>query len=427
MQKQPGILRKMNKNVVLFLAAWSVVSFAYFGINAVLFNLFLLRLGLDTAFIGALIGIGQLFWAASAFPAGMIGARIGLNRAFALGLGLAALAILGMLQVELLPQSAWNIWLIGLTLLMWFGVAMNTVNSVPLLMRITDVQERKHAFAYQSAVMALFGFLGSLAAGVLPGIFQSLSSGLLGETGAIRSTLYFTPIFFLLGAFFIARVRLGEQVEAGQTLAARGAVSKGLLIFFFLIVFLQSAGDGGARAFLNIYLNTNLSMDTGQVGALMGVISVVPVVFAFFAPAFIGWLGTPGTITLTSFGVTAGSLILAAFATPFGAVAGMICAGIMGTVLNPARTLFGQEIVSPGWRSTTSALGTIGVALGWGLVAIFGGSVLPIIGFSGLFYSGAALNLLSSLAMVLYVLRNPLKKMKPTAPPISETEPLAEA
>jgi len=61
-------------------------GFGYMGVAAVLFNLYVLRLGYTVEFLGILGGIGFAVYALVSLPAGAIGARIGLRRAVSLGI-----------------------------------------------------------------------------------------------------------------------------------------------------------------------------------------------------------------------------------------------------------------------------------------------------------------------------------------------------
>jgi hypothetical protein len=54
------VVRGFNRDIWLVLVTWALVAFAYFGIQGVLLNLYLLRLGYGPKFIGLLIGSGQL-------------------------------------------------------------------------------------------------------------------------------------------------------------------------------------------------------------------------------------------------------------------------------------------------------------------------------------------------------------------------------
>jgi hypothetical protein len=50
------------------------------GLQAVLLNLYLLRLGFDAPYIGLLAGLGQRVWAAAALPAAQVSNQIGTDQ-----------------------------------------------------------------------------------------------------------------------------------------------------------------------------------------------------------------------------------------------------------------------------------------------------------------------------------------------------------
>ena len=80
------------------LGAAACIGFSFVGLHAVLFNLYLVRLGYGTEFIGAVHGSMMLLMTASSFPAGWLGRKLGsrfgmaLGMAFAVGYGLIPLA-----------------------------------------------------------------------------------------------------------------------------------------------------------------------------------------------------------------------------------------------------------------------------------------------------------------------------------------------
>ena len=69
--------RRLPRDVQLYAWAWFVIGIGTFGIWAVIFNLYLQRLGMGTEAIGLLLGVGPLTWAIGSIPAAMIGARMG--------------------------------------------------------------------------------------------------------------------------------------------------------------------------------------------------------------------------------------------------------------------------------------------------------------------------------------------------------------
>src|SRR5205823_12459305 len=102
-----NMLRPFNRSVHLWLLAFALVGFTYFGAQAVLFNLYLFRLGFEPQFIGVLVGSGQVLFALAALPAGALGQRMGVRGAFISGLCLIGIGYAMLLLVETVPHPAW--------------------------------------------------------------------------------------------------------------------------------------------------------------------------------------------------------------------------------------------------------------------------------------------------------------------------------
>lgn len=67
-------VRAFSRDARLLLATQALASISYIGIYLVLFNLYLVRLGYDTGFIGWINGVSFLCFAFFSLPAGMMGA-----------------------------------------------------------------------------------------------------------------------------------------------------------------------------------------------------------------------------------------------------------------------------------------------------------------------------------------------------------------
>lgn len=85
-----------------------------FGIIAVLFNLYLLRLGFDARYIGLsgrarTAGVGRV----SPCRLDCCSNRIGLRNSMEAGIFVFGTALALVLLVELLPQAYWQAWLLG--------------------------------------------------------------------------------------------------------------------------------------------------------------------------------------------------------------------------------------------------------------------------------------------------------------------------
>jgi MFS family permease len=399
------VVRGFNRDIWLILITWALTAFAYFGIMGVLLNLFLLRLGYGPKFIGLLIGSGQLLWAALALPAAAVGLRIGPRKAMAIGNVLIGLGMAFIILVLYVPSNLWSGWLVGWWLILWAGAALLTVNNIPYLMELSSPEERDYAFAAQGAVIALASFAGSLIAGFLPGLIirqQGLTSDMPAPYGY---ALWIAPILFLLGAGAIMQVRDVRLKKPSSSSGGGARRPVMFLVFLALVVFLQTAAEGAVRSFFNVYLDTDLSIGTAQIGLIMGVGQLLPAAAALTAPLLMSKLGSGGTLSLTSLATGLFMLPLALVSHWMAAAASFV--GIIGAVATagPSRSVFSQESVSRQWRSSASAVITIGLGLGWATVAALGGFVIEAWGFDVLFLIGAVLALASALLLYVYLLR----------------------
>ena len=384
------VLFTFNRNVRLFLLAWALIAFGYFGVQGVLLNLYLLRLGFDTQFIGSLIASGQIAWALAALPAGAIGRRFGLRTALIIGSAISALGIGFLLIVEWLPKNDWAAWLYFAWILTWLGAALLTVNSIPYLLHMSTAEERNHAFVAQGAVIALLGFVGSVVAGFLPGVFADWIASALDQPAPYWYPLWLVPLVHLLCVVIWAKAQPVHLVKDSDSLEA-APMPLGIFVFLGLVVFLQTAGEGSVRAFFNVYLDQALQMPTTQIGAIFGIGQLVPVFISLIAPTLLSRWGAARVLALTSLGAGLVTLPLALFQHWIPATFGFVGLLSMLAINAPSRSIFSQEIVPPRWRTTTSAIATIGIGLGWASTALVGGYLIPRAGFSGLFWIGALL------------------------------------
>jgi MFS family permease len=384
------ILRTFNGSTRRYLIVWALISFSYFGIQSVLLNLYLLRLGLGPALIGMLVASGQLIWAVAALPAGALGQRIGLRTALIMGSTIMTLAMGALLLVEALPKTLWIIWLFGSWALLWLGTALITVNSAPYLMHVTDAEERTHAFVAQGAVMAITGFAGSLAAGLLPELIVSWLGSTLDQPAPYRHALWLVP---LLNAICVAVWAGAPPVHPVTESAISDAAPKpvGLFVWFGLVVFLQSVGEGAVRTFFNVYLDQELSVSTAWIGTLFGLSQLLSLIPTLVAPRLLGRWGTPRVLTASIIGIGVTMVPLVLFSDSLSATLGYLGMMLILAVNGPARSLFSQEMVAPRWRTTTSAIATIGLALGWSGAGAAGGYLSAAAGYRSLFLVGAVM------------------------------------
>jgi predicted MFS family arabinose efflux permease len=207
----------------------------------------------------------------------------------------------------------------------------------------------------------------------------------LDDPAPYRLTLWIAPLTYVLATLLFAAMRpvAATSKEDSPIHYTRAPIA--LFIYFTVICFLSAIGEGAARSFFNLYLDSELHVSTGQIGAAMGFAQLLPVIIALLTPLLLTRLGTSMTLAAAS-AVCALCLALMGF-VPQWLVATVALMGIQGAiaVMGPTRNLFSQEIVAPRWRTTTAALATIGLALAWATTAAFGGYAITVMGYRAFF------------------------------------------
>lgn len=403
------VIRGFSANVRFYILANAGLGFAFFGVANVIFNLFLLRLGYGLALIGQVNGVGQLSWALMALPASWIGQRFGLRLITAGGSLFIAIGYTLLLLVTGLPDAGRVTWLFATTILIWIGAALMTVNGLPLLSSVSHEQERSHALAMAGAASSFVTILGSLAAGFLPGLAARLTHTSLQQALPYQLTLVLTPVVFALTAYFYWRMvpsRMEETRKVGQQAAPVPIL---IFLFFGVVIFLETASEGGLRAFFNAYLDINLHVSTAQIGILFGVAGLLPILGALTMPLLVTRLGSGRAFGASTLGMAVALVLIGVLSHPLAAAAGFLLYNMFNSLAVGIRSLLSQEIVSPRWRGATSAILILGLALGWASMALLGSVVIGVIRFGGLMYLSALSGLLSSLLIFTYTRVKPAR------------------
>ncbi|MFC1960591.1 MFS transporter [Chloroflexota bacterium] len=388
-------VRAFSPSMRRFLLSTVMIFMAFFGILAVLLNLYLLRLGFDARFIGLMLGVGQIVWALAALPAGLLSNRIGVRNSMMVGFGLSGLGLAMIPLVENFPESQWRTWLLLSMAVEHLGAAFFTVNFAPYMMAVTGEKERRHAFAVFQAVNPAMGFLGSLIAGLLPLLFARWLGLTLEHPAPYRLALWAGPLLLWGAILPLLGADPGRVAVSSQQRRDSGPAPIKWFIFLGVFVFVQAIGEGVVRPFFNVYLDTMLAVPTAQIGFIMGTAQLLPILAALSAPLLIARFGTGYALAIAIIGL---SFCMLPFAAEpqlgIAALAYMGCIAMI-TVTSTSRDLFGQEMVTFRWRATSAGVLIVGLALGWATAGIVGGYLIETVGFGSVFLTGAVLSLCS--------------------------------
>lgn len=396
-------IRSFSPSMRRFLLSMSLTLFTAFGLQPVLQNLYLLRLGFDVQFIGLLAGVGQIVWAVAALPSAMLGNRMGLRNSQLLGCALFAVGMALLLTVGSVPESQWRLWLMISQVIFWCGVALLTVNGAPYIMAVTDDRERRHAFSVYAATTPTVAFVGSLVGGGLPELLVSRFGFSLDQPDPYRLALW-PGVILTCGSIAILAAADPAYVSRRESRERSDAHTPLLILAFMgLLALLSSLSGGALRTFFNVYLDSGLGMTPSAIGSVLGLAQLLPIGAALAVPILANRLGI-GYAVLASLAATALFLAgLAATALVWVVIPMYIFVAATQTIANTTRGIFGQELFDARWRTTSQSISVVGGALGWALAGIGGGALIQASGFAALYFACALCTLLAAGLLYAYL------------------------
>jgi MFS family permease len=398
-------LRLFSHDVRMYLLTAAVFGFTNFGFVTVLLNLYLLRLGYGTAFIGLVNSATALAFALTSLPSGAIGSRWGYRRIVVAGVSLVGVGTILLPLTNYLPGAGRDAGIVATRLLTGLGFSFYFVNANPYLVAATRPRERTYVFSMQVGLMPLAGFAGSLIAGVLPGFFAAWMGVSEDHPGPFGISIIVAGLLILPAIFaLLSTQKVTVSQSAPSSAANPKATALPILLVFFLAVaaMLRMTGEGAARSFFNVYLDVGLGETTTRIGLLaaFGQLAAGPAAMA--APILAERLGKISAIVISTLATAASLLLMGLF--PHWTVVGLGFAGVIGmrAITQSVASVVQMEIVPERWRGTTSGIISMAMGSGFTSMALGGGFLIPIIGFQWLYFIAAALVTASSLLFWFY-------------------------
>jgi predicted MFS family arabinose efflux permease len=404
-------LRHFNRNVRLLFVANAILGFIFFGIYALLLNLYLLRLGYGAAFIGQVNAVGPLALAIASLPAGAFSQRYGIRRGLCIGFLLAFLCRALLPLNEFLPIEWRQSWILSSYGVAWAFGALILVNIPPFLMAATTDDERNPAFALQGAIWPFCGFAGNLLGGLLPGLFAILLGVTLAEAAPYRLTLLVASAIECLAVLAIwqttevARTPVAEtrqrSAEWREQRPFRSALPWGLIGLVALISILRIGSEYTMRVFFNVYLDGVLATPTALIGLLLAAANLLALL-SLLSPWFMARYRKEQIITGVLIGMALAYLPIL-FITHWLAV-GLSLIVMIGLVaiMGPVFQIFSLELVQPQWHTAISSAISMAVGVSIATIALGGGYVIVHDGYAVLFALGALLALAAALIFGAY-------------------------
>lgn len=353
------------------------------GTWEVLFNLYLLAIGFDIAFIGLRLLIGNIVGAFSSVPAGMISDRIGRRASFILGDGGGAI-------VHLINITTVNpvILLVTPAFSSTFG-RLHHVTEDAFMAENTQPAERVHLFSFSDGTRILAAFAGAMIGGLFPGFLTFLGD---------KVSIFRVAVSIGLGGWFLSLIPAIMLKEIRPTTRPRlrgGVVERRNLRSFFVKnikhpetirkLVIANAPIAAGAAFVVPLFNAffqegPLRATEFQIGVILGLGSLFLAFASYMAPALSRRMDKVTAVFVTRM-MSLPFILVIAFAPSIGGPFGiaLLVAGIgfilritLFNMAGPLYSTFSMEILDRGERASylgleglvASVLAGAGVYLG---------------------------------------------------------------
>jgi MFS family permease len=349
-----GKMRLFSRNARLYMV--HVVGMdVIFGTWTVMFNLYLLAIGFDVAFIGLRILLSSITQAIFSVPAGLISDRIGRKLSFILGDGMGAL-------MSLIAISTGNPALLLITAVIGgaFG-ALHGVAEPAFMAENSENYERVHLFSVSDGTRTAAAIIGSALAGLVPLLFA-------GSNEAVKVNLYRLVAYVgiagwfasLIPAIMLRQVAMPKPAEQGLRSLFAGVKHPQRIWRLTAPEVLIGLGAGFALPLMNVFFKENLGSPEVEIGATFAAGQAFLVVGAFLAPFLAARLGKVKSVVFTRLAAIP-FILLIAFSPDVGSAFGSVLTVVglahiaritLANMAGPVRAAFAMEVLDPGERGT---------------------------------------------------------------------------
>ncbi|MBI2939644.1 MAG: MFS transporter [Chloroflexi bacterium] len=390
-------VRQFSRNARLFLA-YSILAELGGGIWAVMFNLYLLRVGFPIAFVGTFWLVNMLCHGALALPAGLIADRYGRRRAFFIATCVRLVAQ-GTLLFTVDPTA-----MLVLAGVAGFGDSFHGVTGAPFMMENSEPHERTHLFSLNSSFLQVSGFMGSLSGGLLPLAWAALLGIPPVEPEAARWSLVTGLPLILLALTPLAFMREKPVDLVGsfkELVTLRNVVHLDIIARLTLLSVMVGTGFGLAARFFNIFFHEAHHAADSQIGTIFALGAIASAGSILLSPVLAQRWGKARGI-LISQGLSVPFLLLMALVPSLSLVTTLfLVRGALYSIGMPLRNQLSMEFITSKERGTAAGFTHTAFDLGGGIGAGIAGVVITSGGFVYTFTVAAVLMLMP--AILYYV------------------------
>ena len=396
-------MRTFSRDARLFLWMSVIYGIIYTGWQ-LFFNLYMLESGYSREFLGLVNSLPSLTALLFGILIGRISDHFGRKPTLLVNIILLGLSMLGQITFH---QKAIIALMAGLTGI--FNMFM-LVNFSPLMMKLSDENNRTLLFSLDFGLQTFAGAVGSLVAGQLPGLFGTLLHAGATSDVAYRWSLAFFVLLGTTGLIPLWMMREPKTPQAPiQADAPRSALGPGLNRLILKLAtpnFLTGLGAAILIPYMNVFFKDQFNISDSLLGILFSLSSLFIGIGSIVGPRLSQQLGGKvRTVVITHTAAVAFLLVVGFIPSLWVAgIAALIRSGL-ANMSAPLYSAFGMEQTPEHHHGFVSSVMNISWQIGWAVGPYISGVVQVRYGFAPLFIATSILYLISN-AVTWWFFRN---------------------
>jgi len=281
-------IRLISRDARLTIGTWMAWAFGY-GINDVLFNLYLLEAGFEEAFIGFFLSISISLTGILAIGLGILADRFSRKRMLLVGYATVLLSL--FVQYSTLNP----LYLLLSQLLNGVGFGITGVCWQPYTVSVTTDEERVHVFTVRFAFFLIASLFGSLTGGFLPTVWTNLGLA-VNLLMAYRMSLWVALIPMSIGALIIVPMTVDTPEGPRRPFGFSHIRHREFIGKYAFAWTVSGLGAGMIVHTFNMFFNLAFEADSVTIGIIFGINTLVMAAGNFASPAIVDKFGKVGTI-----------------------------------------------------------------------------------------------------------------------------------
>jgi len=407
-------IKLISRDARFTIVAWMFWAYA-FGINDVIFNLYLLEAGFGEDFLGFFLSISMFLAGGLGIIAGMVADRHSRKRILLIGNSMVFIAFI--IQYSTLNPA----YLLISQILYGSGFMFSGVCWQPYTAHVTTEEERVHVFSVRYALFLVASLLGSLTGGFLPAIWSNLGFTIDLFT-AYRYSLWLALIPLALGVLTIIPMSVDRPLDNGLIKFGLGNIkNRGFIGKYAFAWTVSGFGAGLFVQFFNVFFNRAFGADSITIGVIFALNTMFMALGNFVSPAIVDRFGKMASIIWFQALSVPFLMVLAWSPTLSIAIVGFISRAMFMNIAWPVMDVYYMEGLDKDERSTAMGVINSGDALARAIGLNVGGVMLAA-GWLRLPFAIAAIFYGLSVVMFYWFFARETTKREPPSQPTETSE-----